>query len=198
MTGDGQRSPESRQKQPRALTSSRAHLEGSAHPLGQPRAATSFPPSPGHGAGAAGAAAFGEVPAPRRTWTPAVPWEGGRAPCGPRQLQTLNPGAGGSFPNLLGLYEAPAALEGEDAPGDVTLVEIRGPVQVTGEAGGELGPWHQGGFTLLPISSGHTGSVAEWGNFLKKSLGSQFAGSQGNWVWGKPLRSGCPARPPLP
>nr|XP_030115534.3 uncharacterized protein LOC115491510 [Taeniopygia guttata] len=129
VTGDGQRSPESHQKQPGAVTS---HLEGSAHPLGQPRAVSSFPPSPG----AAGAADFGntrgergEMPTLRRTWSPPVPWDGGRAPHGPQQLQTPNPGAGGSFPNLLDLYEAPAALEGEDAPRDVTLVEIRGPVQ---------------------------------------------------------------------
>ncbi|RLV82420.1 hypothetical protein DV515_00016664, partial [Chloebia gouldiae] len=136
VTGDGQRSPESRQKQPGALTSSTSHLEGSAYPVGQPRATTSFPPSPGHGAGAAGVAAFGstegdkgEVPAPRRTWILPVPWDGGRAPCSPRQPQTLHPGAGASFPNLLDLYEAPAALEREDAPGDVALVEIRGPVK---------------------------------------------------------------------
>ncbi|XP_039944640.1 uncharacterized protein LOC120764699 isoform X2 [Hirundo rustica] len=134
-TGDGQRTPESRQKHPEAPASSTPHLRGSACPMGQPRAASSFPPSPGNGAGAGGAAAFGgpdgDVPTWMRTWLLPVPWDGGRAPCGPRELETLNPGAGGSFLKLLDLPEAP---EKEDAPRDVVLpgealVEIRGPVK---------------------------------------------------------------------
>ncbi|XP_066064358.1 uncharacterized protein [Chamaea fasciata] len=138
VTGDGQRSPESRQKHPGALTASTSHLE---QPREQPQATNTSPPSPGNGAGTGGAAAFsspegekGGVPTWMRTWVLPVPWEGGRGPCSPRELETLNPGAGGSFPNLLDLYEAPAALEKEDAPRDVArpgeaLVEIRGPVK---------------------------------------------------------------------
>ncbi|XP_038020130.1 uncharacterized protein LOC119712677 isoform X1 [Motacilla alba alba] len=128
-TGDGQRSPESRQNHPGAPTSSTPHLEGSACPMGQPRATKRLPPSPGHGAGAAAEGEKGEAPARRRTWILPVPWEGGTAPCSPGELETLNPGAGDAFPNLLDLYEAPEALEREEAPGDVALVEIRGPVK---------------------------------------------------------------------
>ncbi|XP_066193776.1 uncharacterized protein [Sylvia atricapilla] len=134
VTGDGQKSPESPRRHPGALTCSTSQLE-------QPQATTSVPPSPGSGAGTGGAAAFGspegekeDVPTWMRTWILPVPWEGGRAPCSPQELETLKPGAGGSFPNLLDLYEAPAALEKEDAPRDVAvpeeaLVEIRGPVK---------------------------------------------------------------------
>ncbi|XP_030920498.1 uncharacterized protein LOC115948909 [Geospiza fortis] len=135
-TGDGQRSPESHQNHPGAPTSSTPHLEGSACPMGQPRPTKRLPPSPGHSTGATGAAGpgstegdEGEALARRRTWILPVPWEGGRAPCSPRQLETPNPGPGGSFPSLLDLYEAPEALEREEAPRDVALVEIRGPVK---------------------------------------------------------------------
>lgn len=152
VTGEGQRSPESHQNHPGAPTSSASNLEGSAHPMEQPQAASRLPPSPGNGVGTGGAAASGstegekgDVPTWMRTWILPVPREGGRAPCSPRGLETLNPGAGGSFPNLLDLYEAPEVLEREDAPGDGALpveapVEIRGPVKVTREAGGEVGP----------------------------------------------------------
>ncbi|XP_018779708.1 uncharacterized protein LOC108963463 [Serinus canaria] len=132
-TGDGQRSPESSQNHPGVPTSKTPHLEGSACPVGQPQATNRLPPSPGHGAGAAGPGSTegdkGEAPARRRTRILPVPWEGGRAPCSPRELETLNPGPGDPFPNLLDLYEAPEALEREEAPKDVALVEIRGPVK---------------------------------------------------------------------
>ncbi|XP_074386945.1 uncharacterized protein LOC141726234 [Zonotrichia albicollis] len=138
-TGDGQRSPESHQNPPGAPTSSTPHLEGSACPMGQPWATKRLPLSPGHGTGAAAAAGAagpgstkedkGEAPAQRRTWILPVPWEGGRAPHSPQEMETLNPGPGDSFPNLLDLYEAPEALEREEAPRDVALVEIRGPVK---------------------------------------------------------------------
>ncbi|KAM4880675.1 uncharacterized protein FYW23_013751 [Sylvia borin] len=138
VTGDGQKSPESHQRHPGALTSSTSHLEERMEQL---QATTSIPPSPGSGAGIGGAAALGSpegekeaVPTWMRTWILPVPWEGGRAPCSPQELETLNPGAGGSFPNPLDLYEASEGLEKEDAPRDVAvpgeaLVEIRGPVK---------------------------------------------------------------------
>ncbi|XP_015507522.1 uncharacterized protein LOC107215674 [Parus major] len=141
VPGDGQRSPESCQNHPGALTSSTSPLEGSACPMEHPQATNRLPPGPGNGVGTGGAAAFGssegekgDVPTWMRTWVLPVPWEGGRAPCSPRELETLNPGAGGSFPNLLDLYRAPEVLEREDGPRDVALpgealVEIRGPVK---------------------------------------------------------------------
>lgn len=55
---------------------------------------------------------------------------------------------------------------------------------------------HQGLFILLSISPGPTGSVAEWGYCLKKSLGTQFSGSPGNWVQKSPGVPGCPSRDP--
>ncbi|XP_031950047.1 uncharacterized protein LOC116436768 isoform X1 [Corvus moneduloides] len=151
VTGEGQRSPESHQNHPGAPTSSASNLEGSAHPMEQPQAASRLPLSPGNGVGTGGAAAFGStegekgaVPTWMRTWILPVPREGGRAPCSPRDLETLNPGAEGSFLNLLDLYEAPGVLEREDAPRDGALpveapVEIRGPVKVIREAGGSCG-----------------------------------------------------------
>lgn len=190
MTRDGQRSPESHQNHPGALTPSISHLE---QPLERPQASTRIPPSPGDGAGTGGAAAFGspegreeeDVPTWMRSWLLPVPWEGGRAPCSPQELETPNPGAGGSFPDLLDLYEAPEALEKEDAPragalpGEA-LLEIRGPVKVIWEAGREFGPcwsWcpvHQGHFTFLSISPGHTGAVPEWGYCLKNLWAPDF------------------------
>ncbi|XP_068068780.1 uncharacterized protein [Anomalospiza imberbis] len=172
VTGDGQRSPESHQNQPGALISSTSHLEGSAYPMGQPRATNSFPPSPGHGAGAAGAAAFGstegekgEVPTRRRAWILPIPWEGRRSPCSPRELETRNPGAGGSFPNLQDLYEAPEALEREDAPGDVALVDIRGPVKTCWTPG-----W------VLEEGSGASGEAAPACELCQEILPSDAAG----------------------
>ncbi|XP_031950049.1 uncharacterized protein LOC116436768 isoform X3 [Corvus moneduloides] len=157
VTGEGQRSPESHQNHPGAPTSSASNLEGSAHPMEQPQAASRLPLSPGNGVGTGGAAAFGStegekgaVPTWMRTWILPVPREGGRAPCSPRDLETLNPGAEGSFLNLLDLYEAPGVLEREDAPRDGALpveapVEIRGPVKTSWTPGwaleeGTLGP----------------------------------------------------------
>lgn len=140
VTRDGQRSPESHQNHPGALTPFTSHLE-------QPQASPRIPPSPGDGAGTGGAAAFGspegekgDVPTWMRTWLLPVPWEGGRAPCSPQELETPNPGAGGSFPHLLHLYKAPEVLEKENTPragglhGEA-LVEIRGPGKVIWEVG---------------------------------------------------------------
>lgn len=140
-TGEGQRSPESPQNHPEPPKSSTSNLEGSAHPMEQPQATTSFPLSPGNGVGAGGAAALGstegenwDVPTWRRTWILPMPRQGGRAPCSPRELEMPNPGAGGSFPNLLDLSGALEVLEREDAPRDGVLpveapLEIRGPVK---------------------------------------------------------------------
>lgn len=150
VTAEGQRSPESHLKHPGALTSSTSNPEGSAYPMEQPQAASRFPLSPGSGGGTGGAAAFGsterekgDVPTWMRTWILPVPREGGRAPCSPQELETLNPGAGGSFPNLLDLYEAPEVFEREDAPRDRALpveapVEIRGPVKTSWTPGWAL------------------------------------------------------------
>lgn len=145
LTGDGKRSPESHQNHPEALTPSTSHLE-------QPQASTWIPLSPGGGAGTGGAAAFGspegekeDVPTWMRSWLFAVPWEGGRAPWSPQELETPNPGAGSSSPDLLDLYKAPEALGKEKAPragalpGEA-LVEIRGPLKVIWDVGWEFGP----------------------------------------------------------
>ncbi|KAF4803870.1 hypothetical protein TURU_012521 [Turdus rufiventris] len=136
LTGDGQSSPESRHKHPAAPTSSASRLEGSACPVEPPQATKKLPPSPGSRVGTAGAAAFGSTegeegdePAWTSPWILPVPWEGGRAPHSPRELQPPNPGAGGSFPELLDLFQVPEALEREDARRDEALVEIRGPVK---------------------------------------------------------------------
>lgn len=145
VTGDGQNSPESHQNHPGPLTSSTSHLEQPQATNSIPQTPNSIPQTPGDGVGTGGAAAFGspegekgDFPTWMRTWILPVPWEGGRAPCSPGELETLTPGAGGSFPNLL------EALEKEDAPRDVALpgealVEIRGPVKVIWDVGREFG-----------------------------------------------------------
>lgn len=186
LTGDGQSSPESRHKHPAAPTSSASRLEGSACPVEPPQATKKLPPSPGSRVGTAGAAAFGSTegeegdePAWTSPWILPVPWEGGRAPHSPRGLQPPNPGAGGSFPELLDLYQVPEALEREDARRDEALVEIRGPVKVIWEPGREFGP-------CWSYSITHTGGVAEWGYFLTKSLGTHISGPQGNWAHKNP------------
>lgn len=147
--GEGEKAPESHQNPPGALTFPTSNLEGSAHPLEQPQATKIFPPSTGNGAGSgdfgSSVGRDGAVPTWRRTWILPVAREGGRAPCSPRELETPNPGLGGSFPDLLDLYEAPEVLEREDAPRDAALpveapLEIRGPVKVIWELGGEFGP----------------------------------------------------------
>ncbi|XP_005061502.1 PREDICTED: uncharacterized protein LOC101810150 [Ficedula albicollis] len=146
VTGDGQRSPESRQKHPGALTSPTSPLEGSAGPVEQPQDTKRLLPSPGSGAGSGGAAASGSTegqegdePTWRSPWILPVPWGGGRAPSSPGELETPNPGAGGSSPNPLDLYEAPEVPEREDAGSDVALVEIRGPVKSCWTPGWALG-----------------------------------------------------------
>lgn len=119
--------------------------------------------------GAAGAAAFGSTEGEEGdepSWILPVPWEGGRAPCTPRELQPPNPGAGDSFPKLLELYQVPEALEREDAGRDEALVEIRGPVKVIWEPGREFGPCWSYSITRSPA---HTGGVAEWGYFSGNS-----------------------------
>lgn len=195
VTGDRQTSPESSQNHPGALTSSTSHLE---QPTEQPQATTSVPPSPGDGIGTGGAAAFGspegDVPTWMRTWVLPVPWEGGGAPCSPGELETLNPGPGGSFPNLLDLYEAPEALGKEDAPRDVALpgealVEIRGPVKVIWEAGGEFGPcWSYSIRDTSPSSPSalDTRGVCHSGVSSLKISGHSVLWSPGNWGQGSP------------
>lgn len=136
----------------------------------QPQATKRLPPSPGRGAGTGGAAAFGSTEGEKgdelpwtSPWILPVPWEGGRAPCSPRQLEALNPGAGGSFPNLLDLYEVPEVLEREDAPRDEALVEIRGPVKVIREPGREFAPcWSCGIRDPSPSSPSALGTRAVW------------------------------------
>ncbi|XP_056371094.1 uncharacterized protein LOC130265800 [Oenanthe melanoleuca] len=145
VPGDGQRSPESRQKHPGALTPPTSPPEGSACPVGQPRDTKRLLPSPGSGAGARGAAALGSAerdePTRRSRWILPVPWGGRRAPGSPGEPETPSPGAGGSSPNPLDLLEVP---EKEDAGGDVALVEIRGPVKSCWSPGWALEEGAQG------------------------------------------------------
>jgi len=173
VTEEGERPPGSRQKCSEAPASAASNPEGSACPLAQPHAVDTLPGSDGEcpasaangsvfGAGTEGAAvavAFGSDKAERSekvdvdTWletcrmlpTVKTPEEEVRACCSPQELAAPNPVVVDSFLTLLDLYEAPEALQREDAPGESALpaeakvpIEIRGPMKVNCEADGDF------------------------------------------------------------
>ncbi|XP_027636392.1 uncharacterized protein LOC130141157 [Falco biarmicus] len=161
VTQEEERPPESHQKCPEALASSRSDPEGSAQPLAQLHAAGMLPALDGKhspstantsvfGGGTGGAAlaiAFGSNRAERSekvdvdTWlqtcrmlpTVTAPREDVGAGCSPEEFVAPNPVAGDSFLTLLDLYEAPETLRMEDAPSESALpAEAKGPVEIRG------------------------------------------------------------------